>query len=118
MKALYCIVAAAGLLLAVPAMAQQQVYGSGGGGTNIWSGAQGTSFSYGDANGFGTSSSGVEAGAGTLAAMGLHGVGGGGLITAGTTSNAGAFSYGSGYAQSQTSGYAGGSASGYGSRVR
>ena len=62
MKMLCCIVATAGLFVSAPAMAQQ--YYSGGGSTNIWSSAQGTSNSYGSANAFGTSSSGSMATAG------------------------------------------------------
>jgi hypothetical protein len=113
MKAL-CYIAAAGLLISAPAMAQQN--GNGGGFTNIWSSAQGTSNSYGQANAFGTSSAGSAATAGGRG--GLNGFGGGGAITSLTTSNAGTSSTGSGYAQAQTSGYAGGTASGSGSRGR
>jgi len=118
MKALCCIVATAGLLISVPAMAQQP-NGTGGGSTNIWSSAQGTSNSYGDADGFGTSSSGAMANALGHGAIGTAKSGGGGGITSAiTTLNAGTFSFGSGYAQAQTSGYAGGSVSGFGGRAR
>ena len=75
MKAFCCIVAVAGLLISAPAMAQQ-VYVTGGGTTNIWSSAQGTSNSYGNANGFGTSSSGSMALAGGRGSLGA-GLGGG-----------------------------------------
>ena len=55
MKTFCCIVATAALLISAPAMTRQamaqQFYGSGGGSTNIWSSAQGTSNSYGSANG-------------------------------------------------------------------
>jgi hypothetical protein len=77
MKAFCCILAAAGLLIAAPAMAQQ-VNGSGGGTTNIWSSAQGTSNSYGNANGFGASSSGSMVTAAGRGSLGAGGAGGGG----------------------------------------
>jgi hypothetical protein len=99
MKTLCCIVATTASLFAVPAMAQQ-FYGNGGGSTNIWSSAQGTSNSYGSATGFGNSSSGSMANAG---GQGIRGVGGGGSTSAITTSSAGASSSGCGYAQTQTS---------------
>lgn len=117
MKAFCCMVAAAGLLIAVPALAQQ-ANGSVSGTTNIWSSAQGTSNSYGDANGFGLSSSGATANAGGRGPMSVMGAGAGGLTSATTTSNAGVTSFGSGYAQAQTSGYSGGSVSGYAGRGR
>jgi hypothetical protein len=116
MKTLCCIVVAtAGLLVSAPAMAQQ-FYANGGGYSNIWSSAQGTSNSYGAANAFGTSSSGSVANVGGQGANGLSGFGGGGTTSAITQSFAGTNSTGSGYAQSQTSGYAGGTVSGYGGR--
>jgi len=90
MKAICCIVAVAGLLISIPAMAQQ-VYttGNGGGTTNIWSSAQGSSDSYGNANGFGTSSSGSMALGGGQGSLGTgFSVGGG--MTATTSSYAGA----------------------------
>ena len=113
MKAFCCIAASASLLIAVPAMAGQ-VNGSGGGITNIWSSAQGTSNSYGNANAFGTSLSGSMA---TAAGRGAQGLGAG-ITQAMTLSNAGTSSNGSGYAQAQTSGYSGGSATGYANRGR
>ena len=116
MKALCCIVATAGLLISVPAMAQSN--GSGSGTSNIWSSAQGSSDSYGGAHGYATSSSGSMANALGRGPIGTIGSGGAGLTSAITTSNAGVVSPGSGYAQVQTSGYAGGSASGFGGRGR
>lgn len=104
-----CILAAAALLISAPAMAQQV---SGGGSINVWSGAQGTSFSYGGANGFGNSSSGALFNIGNLGTN-AGGFGGGTNISGITTSSAGTSSVGSGYAQAQTSGYAGGSVSGF-----
>jgi hypothetical protein len=119
MKTLSCIVATAAFLISIPAMIQQasaqQGYGSGS--TNIWSSAQGTSNSYGAAQGFGTSTSGSMASAGGQGLSGAGGFGGGGRTSAITTSTAGTVSYGSGYAQSQTSGYAGGNVSGLGGRT-
>ena len=116
MKALCCLAAATGLLIAAPAMAQSN--GSGSATSNIWSSAQGSSDSYGGAHGFATSSSGSIANA-----LGRGTVGGGGSVGAGltsaiTTSTAAVVSPGSGYAQVQTSGYAGGSVSGFGGRAR
>jgi hypothetical protein len=108
MKTLCCVLSVAGLLAAAPAMAQQ--YGNGGGFTNIWSSAQGTSNSYGDANAFSASAAGSLANVG--AGSGLAGFGGGAFTSAITTSQAGTQSFGSGYAQAQTSGYAGGTVSG------
>jgi hypothetical protein len=112
MKTLSCIAAAVALLISAPAMAQQ--FGTGGGYTSIWSSAQGTSFSYGTANGFGTSSSGSMALAGGPSLTSLGEITGGSVTTAMTTSIAGAASNGSGYAQAQTSGYSGGSVSTFG----
>ena len=115
MKTLCCTIAAATLLIAAPAMAQQ-IHTTGistGISTNLWSSAQGTSDSYGSATGFGTSSS------GSAITTGQGGTGLGGLLgmtQALTTSVAGASSTGSGYAQAQTSGYAGGSITGFVSR--
>ena len=124
MKILCCIVAAAGLLISVPAMVQkaaaQEAYGTGGGTTNIWSSAQGSSDSYGNASGFGTSSSGSMATAGgrsSLAGQSLGHSVGGGITSAMTTSYAGASTYGNGYVQVQTSGYAGGTTAGFGGRT-
>lgn len=117
MNKLPCILATAGLLIAVPAMAQQF---SGGGSTSIWSSAQGTSDSYGNANGFATSQSGSMTTAGGLGLTNLAGsigYGGGALTSAFTSSNAGASTNGNGYAQVQTSGYAGGSVAGFGART-
>lgn len=114
MKVLCCIVAAAGLLAAVPALAQEAYDAGGGASTSLWSGAQGTSFSYGTASGFGTSSSGSSATAGGLGS--LKGVAAGAINSAITTSYAATTSNGSGYAQTQTSGYAGGNVSGFAAR--
>jgi len=108
MKTLSCILAAGGLMISVPVMAQQNV--NGGGFTNIWSSAQGTSNSYGQAKAFGMSSAGSAATAGGQGGVG--GFGGASGVTSITSSFAGTSSYGSGYAQSQTSGYAGGTATG------
>jgi hypothetical protein len=111
MKTLCCTIAAATLLIAAPAMAQQ--IHTTGISTNLWSSAQGTSDSYGSATGFGTSSS------GSAITTGQGGTGVGGLLgmtSAISTSVAGASSNGNGYAQSQTSGYAGGSITGFVSR--
>jgi hypothetical protein len=110
MRMFGCFVVAAGLLTAAPAMAGP--YGNGGGYTNIWSSAQGTSNSYGQASGFGTSAAGAAATA--SGGGGTNGFHGGGGVSAITSSQAGTSSNGSGYAQAQTSGYAGGTASGYG----
>jgi hypothetical protein len=112
MKTLCCIAATAALLISAPAMAQQ--LNPGGGSVNLWSSAQGTSNSYGSANGFGNSSSGAMV---TASGQGLSGFAPSGtasITQAVTTSNAGTSSSGNGYAQSQTSGYAGGSVTGYG----
>ena len=118
MKTLCCILATATVLISVPAMAQQF---SGGGSSSLWSSAQGTSDSYGSANGFATSQSGSMATAGGLGLSSLAGsigsYGGGAMTSAFTTSNAGASTNGNGYAQVQTSGYAGGSAAGFGMRT-
>jgi len=114
MKTLCCIVATAAVLISAPAMAQQF---SGGGSTSLWSSAQGTSDSYGNANGFATSQSGSMATAGGLGLTNLAGsigFGGGAVTSAFTASNAGASTSGNGYAQVQTSGYAGGSVAGFG----
>jgi hypothetical protein len=108
MKLRCCIIAATALLISAPAMAQQWTVG---GNTNLWSSAQGTADAYGNAAAFGVS------GAGAVATIG-QGTGGPGGFLSGTnlsaitTSNAGATSYG-GYAQAQTSGYAGGSISAF-----
>ena len=118
MKTLCCILATAGLLISVPAMAQQF---TGGGTTSLWSSAQGTSDSYGAATGFATSQSGSMANAGGLTFTNLAGSissGGGAITGAFTASNAGASTNGNGYAQVQTSGYAGGSVSGFSARTR
>jgi hypothetical protein len=118
MKTLGCVIAAAaGLLVSAPAMAQN-FYANGGGYSNIWSSAQGTSNSYGSANAFGNSSSGSIANVGGQGTSRPGGFGGGGTTSAITTSNAGTVSNGNGYAQSQTSGYARGTVSGYGGRSR
>jgi hypothetical protein len=119
MRTFCYLVAAGALLAAAPAITgqakAQQAYGAGGGYTNIWSSAQGTSDSYGAASAFDQSISGSMA---TAGGAGSGGFGGGGVTSSFTTSIAGTSSYGSGYAQAQTSGYAGGSASGYGGRGR
>ena len=117
MKAFCCIVAIAGLLISIPAMAQQ-VYttGTGGGTTNIWSSAQGSSDSYGNANGFRTSSSGSTALGGGRGSLGTGFSVGGGMTAATTSSYAGAGTSGNGYVQVQTSGYAGGTVSGFAGR--
>jgi hypothetical protein len=110
MKAFCCVAVAAALLTSAPALADP--YGNGGGFTNIWSAAQGTANSYGQASAFGLSTAGAGAAAGGRG--GTNGLHGGGGVSAITSSQAGAASIGSGYAQTQTSGYAGGTASGYG----
>jgi len=119
MKKFCCIVAAA-VLMSAPLMTRQamaqQAYG--GGTDNIWSSAQGTSYTYGHANAAGLSMSGAIAAAGGLGALGAAGIGGGGLTSAFTISNAATSAYNGGYAQEQTSGYAGGTVSGYGGRGR
>jgi hypothetical protein len=117
MKAVCCFVTIAGLFMSVPAMAQQ-VYtnGTGGGATNIWSSAQGSSDSYGNANGFGTSSSGAMALGGGHGSLGTGFSVGGGMTAATTSSYAGAGTSGNGYVQVQTSGYAGGTVSGFAGR--
>jgi len=120
MKIRVCIVAGAALLSAASILISQanaqQAYG--GGYSNIWSAAQGTSDGYGNANAYDASTSGALATAGG----GLSGSGGGyiggGITSAFTTSTAVTTSSGSGYAQAQTSGYAGGSVAGYGGRGR
>ena len=94
-----------GILNVVPAMAGDY----GGGFTNIWSGAQGTSFSYGNAtanSASGSTASGIGGGGyqGTLSSIAG--------VTGSTSSFASTASYGSGYAQAQTSGYAGGTSTG------
>jgi len=127
MKVLCCIVAAGGILVAIPALAGD-FYGRGNGTSNIWSSAQGSSDSYGDGKGFSTSSS------GSLSDVGNHGInntllrgtgvtgrmgatGATGATGADTVSNATATTNGSGYVQTQTSGYAGGRISGLAGRV-
>ena len=121
MNKLFCVVAGAAVLLAVPALTKpasaQQAYG--GGYSNIWSSAQGTSNSYGGASAFDNSTSGAlaTAGGGGLGAGFSIGFIGGGITSAFTTSTAGTSSNGSGYAQAQTSGYAGSNVSGYGARL-
>jgi len=112
MKPLSCIIATAAVLISAPALAQQ--FSTGGGLASIWSGAQGTSFSYGAANGYGNSSSGSIGSVGMPGLTSLGALGGGSVTAAITTSNAGTASNGSGYAQAQTSGYAGGSVSTFG----
>jgi hypothetical protein len=118
MKTLSCAVAAVALSVSAPAMAQAVNGGGsfniGGGYTSIWSSAQGTSFSYGTANGYGNSSAGSMAFAGGSGLNSLGAITGGSGMTAITTSTAGTASNGSGYAQAQTSGYAGGSVSTFG----
>ncbi|HTV26527.1 MAG TPA: hypothetical protein VMF32_01970 [Xanthobacteraceae bacterium] len=117
LKTLCCLLAAATALASVPAMAQQF---TGGGTTSIWSSAQGTSDSYGNATGFATSQSGSMTDAGGLTLTNLAGSisSGSGAITGSfTSSNAGASTNGNGYAQVQTSGYAGGSVSGFSTRT-
>jgi hypothetical protein len=118
LKTFCCLFAAATALTSVPAMAQQF---TGGGTTSIWSSAQGTSDSYGNANGFAVSQSGSMTNAGGLAftnlAGGISSVGGA-TTSSFTTSNAGASTNGNGYAQVQTSGYAGGSVSGFSTHTR
>jgi len=117
MKTLCCILAIATAFISAPAAAQQF---SGGGTTSIWSSAQGTSDSYGNATGFATSQSGSMTQAGGVGFSNLAGsigYGGGAFTGSFTTSNAGASTNGNGYAQVQTSGYAGGSVSGFGARA-
>jgi hypothetical protein len=114
MKTFCRVVAVAALLSAAVATGQakaQQAYG--GGYTNIWSAAQGTSDSYGNAGAFDQSISGSTA---TGGGIGGSGIPPGGVTSAFTTSFAGTASFGNGYAQAQTSGYAGGTAGGYGGR--
>lgn len=121
MNKLCCIIAGAAVLLTASSVTKpagaQQAYG--GGYSNIWSSAQGTSNSYGGAYAFDGSTSGVlaTAGGGGIGAGSSGGFIGGGMTSAFTTSTAGTSSYGSGYAQAQTSGYAGGNVSGYGAHV-
>jgi len=105
MKMMCGIVMIVGILSVVPAMAGDY----GGGSTNIWSSAQGTSFSYGNAtanSASGSTASGIGGGGyqGTLSSIGG--------VTGSTSSFASTASYGSGYAQAQTSGYAGGTSTG------
>jgi hypothetical protein len=117
MKTLCCILATATALISAPAMAQSF---TGGGATSIWSSAQGTSDSYGNAAGFATSQSGTMANAGGLMFQNLSGsisYGSGAITGSFTTSNAGASTSGNGYAQVQTSGYAGGTVSGFGTHT-
>ncbi len=112
MRKFSCILALAAVSFSAPAMAQS--FNIGGGYTSIWSSAQGTSFSYGTANGYSSSSSGSIAGAGGAGLSSLGELTGGSLTGAITTSTATTTSNGSGYAQAQTSGYAGGSVSAFG----
>jgi hypothetical protein len=138
----FCCVTAVALLLGTPVLGKQAAaqqlngvnngtptssyganfansYGNGGGTTNIWSSAQGTSYTYGNASASGISSSGSMAsagGQGGLGSVGAASTGGGGTTSAFTTSNAMTSSFNGGYAQAQTSGYAGGSVSGWGGR--
>ncbi|HTZ03905.1 MAG TPA: hypothetical protein VMC05_16350 [Xanthobacteraceae bacterium] len=117
MKTFCCILAIASALTSAPALAQQF---TGGGATSIWSSAQGTSDSYGNATGFATSQSGSMSNAGGLSFNNLAGsvtYGSGAITGAFTASNAGASTNGNGYAQVQTSGYAGGTVSGFGTRT-
>ena len=117
MKPLCCILATASILISAPAMAQQF---TGGGTTSIWSSAQGTSDSYGNATGFANSESGTAANAGGLVFNNVSGsisYGSGAVTGSFTTSNAAASTNGNGYAQVQTSGYAGGSVSGFGTHT-
>lgn len=107
MKMMWGIVAVIGVLSAAPAVAGDFI--SGQGYTNIWSSAQGTSDSYGNAaaktaSGSTTSAIGGGGYQGTLATLG-------GLNSV-SSSFATTMSNGSGYAQAQTSGYTGGSATG------
>jgi hypothetical protein len=105
MNKLLCIAAAAGTLLAFPALAADQ-YSNGTGLTNIWSSAQGTANSYGLATAFSTSSAGAAA---TINSLGnMTAFKGNGITQSITTSNANTSTTGPGYAQAQTSGYAGG----------
>jgi hypothetical protein len=121
MKIRVCIVAGAALLSAASIFTSQanaqQAYG--GGYSNIWSAAQGTSDGYGNANAYDLSTSGALATAGGGGLSGTSGgYIGGGITSAFTTSTAATNSSGSGYAQAQTSGYAGGAVAGYGGRGR
>ena len=121
MKKLFCIVTGAAVLLTASAFTRpanaQQAYG--GGYSNIWSSAQGTSDGYGNANAYDMSNSGVMATAGGGGLSGSSGgFIGGGITSAFTTSTAATSSSGSGYAQAQTSGYAGGTVAGSGGRGR
>lgn len=108
MKALCRLATAIGLLMAAPAMAQEPSFASGAGNVSLWSGAQGTAFTYGNANAYGTSSSGTATLTGGQGTLSTGVTSGGGMLSAITISTAGASSYGGGYAQTQTSGYAGG----------
>lgn len=110
MKTLCCIAAAAALSISAPAMAQQ---------SSLWSSAQGTAYSYGNANGFANSSSGSMAasGNGTGLTAGTNALTGASNTMALTTSTANTSSSGGGYAQVQTSGYAGGSVFGFAART-
>jgi len=133
MKTLCCVVAAGGILIALPALAQDY-YGRGTGSSNIWSSAQGSSDSYGDGKGLSTSSSGSLSNVGGNGvseqlindALAIRGITGSAApITTGrmsatgavTTSNSVATTNGSGYVQTQTSGYAGGRAFGLAGRA-
>ena len=109
MKSLRCMVAAAALLISVPAMAQSN---GTGGYSSIWSSAQGTSDSYGNAMGSANSQSGAMANVGGANAN--PSLGGASGASSVTLSTATVGSNGSGYAQVQTSGYAGGTVLGYG----
>ncbi len=66
MKTPCYILATAIMLSSAPAMAQQF---TGGGSSSLWSSAQGTSDSYGNAKGFATSQSGSM---GTAGGLGTH----------------------------------------------
>jgi hypothetical protein len=118
MKSLCCIAAVAAALFSASAMAQQVTI-TGMGAANIWSSAQGTTNSYGAANGFGNSSSGSTAMATPMDMSGLNSLSSAlsstaaNMMQAVTVSNAGTSSNGRGYAQAQTSGYAGGSMTAY-----
>lgn len=89
---------------------QWSQYANSTGFSNIWSGAQGTSNSYGAAKALGMSSATSQGSAGGGLQPGVFAFTGG--ITSATSSFAKTMSNGNGYAQSQTSGYAGGSANG------
>jgi hypothetical protein len=92
-------------------------YVNGASFTNIWSGAQGTSLSYGQAKALGMSNATSVGNAGGGLQPGTFGYVGG--VNGATSSFAKTMSVGAGYAQSQTSGYAGGTVGGntaYGGR--